>query len=800
VGGATAGAVVPLAHKPGRKLQPGEDVSGKVVWRRSKIPLIRHYGVGVAKDKVLHVQHHMDPKTKKRLGSYRAIVPLAKFAQESSQSGELGKVRQVYVQNKHRLTDKQRARLRGYAATKGKPFEYNVEDANCETLANEIARIEKPSNQVRDAKIGIIAGGLAAGGIAAVAALRKTRFEELKPDMIEFDAEDAWRKAAIYGGAATMGVGGYYLIKKNPAMQKAKALVPLGAVIAGGGLIKIGANRRKKGETRTGALTRTGASIAASAVGGPIGAVAGEKFGEELAKDVTNVKKKVNMEALQPGMIEFRRKMTKEEREQRQKTKRGIGGGMVAAGVTSAALGTHLLPAGISMLRLRGRQYTPQGRQIFKESSKLGWGGKVPNQAVSTEKHAQDAAEFIAAYSETGAKFAETLPGMTVRRGLQKGMSRAIANPPPAGAGAAEIHAHGVDTFGKSHALRFIGQGQREALKHWDWEVSQQIKGRKYVPDMKETPIRRGPKIPRNKLTEPLLKKKPELEEGIFSGTKKTYPQDAGSFKGERTAKRIDAFHDQWNRGREKFNWKLDEMLTGQAPGMEGQYPTLSKAVRQIGKDPDPDVQQYLITNAFTKRGQVPRHAKEAALAPALLLAGGGATIPGAIMMRGKKDKKKKMKNELEALQPGMIEFGVGERVGKYVPGLVKNKWQQTIGAVRGRFSMAAESAKTASAERGTFKLAEATGMKGGASAAGAGIKQWAKTLFGGKAREARPITEVYKEGFESGVKKRAAQMAKGGETPSMSPLKAGMIGTGVGVAGLGVGYGAYKIGKRKKY
>ena len=161
--GVGAGAAS-LLRNPGRPLEDGENVGGKLLWRRSRIPLIRHYGVGVGKGRVAHVQANRPGD----LATFKT-VDVDGFKDDGARS------RPVYVQA-HRKGEL-KAIKQGVADRNLTPGQFNTLTNNCEVAANGTLQLKRPTSQMRDALVSgaVGAGGVVAGALAARGLIRKVR-------------------------------------------------------------------------------------------------------------------------------------------------------------------------------------------------------------------------------------------------------------------------------------------------------------------------------------------------------------------------------------------------------------------------------------------------------------------------------------------------------------------------------------------------------------------------------------------------------------------------------------------------
>lgn len=173
--GAGTGAAGTLLRSPGRPIDEDEDVTGKLLWRRSKVPLIRHYGLGVGTDQVAHVQA-------------RKVGGSALFKTESLDAFKAG--RPTFVQASRRD-----AKSRLHEIKKGiREHNVNAEGFsflknNCEIAANGVLKLRRPTNQAKDAEVGAVAGG----GIGVATALVAPKISRLirklssRQKIIQFD-------------------------------------------------------------------------------------------------------------------------------------------------------------------------------------------------------------------------------------------------------------------------------------------------------------------------------------------------------------------------------------------------------------------------------------------------------------------------------------------------------------------------------------------------------------------------------------------------------------------------------------
>ena len=176
--GAGAGVSGALLRNPGREIRDDEDVSGKLLWRRSKVPLIRHYGVGVGNNRVAHVQ-----ATK--------IGGSALFKTESLDAFKAN--RPTYVQasrkvDQAKLREVKKSIRQHNVSAEGFSFLRN----NCEIAANGALKLKRPTNQAHDAEMG--AGLGAAAGVAAATIIpavgriiKKVRQFSARQKLIQFN-------------------------------------------------------------------------------------------------------------------------------------------------------------------------------------------------------------------------------------------------------------------------------------------------------------------------------------------------------------------------------------------------------------------------------------------------------------------------------------------------------------------------------------------------------------------------------------------------------------------------------------
>jgi predicted flap endonuclease-1-like 5' DNA nuclease len=151
VGGAT-GAYAGLAtHRPGRPVQPGEDLRGKRVYVRRKSPLPSdHVGIG-GEEGVVHRSGGRDSFREVKGGSFRKIGK--------------GPLRTEDIRNGKSPEENARAASRAKGASAGR---YSIARNNCEHGADRIVGGRGVSRQVRRAIGGAAIGAIGAGTVASI--------------------------------------------------------------------------------------------------------------------------------------------------------------------------------------------------------------------------------------------------------------------------------------------------------------------------------------------------------------------------------------------------------------------------------------------------------------------------------------------------------------------------------------------------------------------------------------------------------------------------------------------------------
>ena len=211
--GAGLGVTAALARSPGRPLGEDEDPSGKLLWRRSSIPLIRHYGVGVSGGQVAHVQ----------AGRARGD---ALFRTESIDKFKAG--RPTYVQAERKASKKVLSQIKEKVKTHNlNPGEFDFIKNNCEIAANGALKLKSPTSQAKDA---VIASGIGAG-VGAAAALAVPKLARIiknvsklssRQGLIKFD--DTYDAASGAVGAVGAYSGGRLLYRAAPMVLGKKRL------------------------------------------------------------------------------------------------------------------------------------------------------------------------------------------------------------------------------------------------------------------------------------------------------------------------------------------------------------------------------------------------------------------------------------------------------------------------------------------------------------------------------------------------------------------------------------------------